>query len=396
MKPMLCAGLLLTLATGCASGPDPTRRDLGSSERMAGEQNAPAKLKPYYQRLYMEGESNATLNRMRLASAAIEQGEWKDAELSLDDVIRNVEALGPADERSREALSKFESEDIKRFKGEAYERSMAYFLRGLLYLRADSFDNARACFKSVQVFDAAKTDPKLHGNWASADWLEGWCNWNLNEKNAAQECWERAKRHSSTPLSIPSPDDNTLCVALLGFGPIKIPTGDQGERLDYRAGNSKTLHVRVKVNGVSKSPVKMEDLLAQASGRGLRQMDVVNEGKADTKASADTAGDVLILGGAGATVGGSVAGDTTVAAAGLGAAAAGMITKGIASGIHPKADTRTWDLLPASIQILPLNLPQGDQSLDVQFLNDKGNVVSEKKIVSPNSSRPRLLLLIER
>lgn len=385
---------VVVLFQGCATTPDPTRVDLSTSEKLASEQNSPEKLKPYYQRLFLEGESNGTLNRMRLASAAIELGEWKRAETALDAVIQSIEALGPADARSREALETFTEEEIKRFKGEPYERAMACLLRGLLYAKTRDWQNARACFKSVHVQDAVKADPALHGSWSSAEWLEGWCDWQLGEKTAAHECWERAARLGKIPA--PAATDNALVVVLLGFGPVKIPKGKYGEELSYRAGDSRATQARLKVRKESTPLMVAEDVLLQAQSRGRRQMDRVNEGKAEARQAAETAGDVLIGGGAVTTVGGLVTEDTTVAAAGLGAMAAGMATKGIASSIKPKADTRVWDLLPAQIQLLPFRVLDGDRNLELEFLDAAGNGIARRTIELLADSAPQLMLFTQR
>jgi len=384
-QQMVLACLLMACCfLGCASSSDPTRRDLATAQQLASDPNLPENLRPYYQRLYWEGESNATLNRMRLASVAIQREHWRHAERALDEVIRDIEALGPADARSRQALSEFHPEDIKKFKGEPYERSMAYFLRGLLYLRAKDWSNARACFKSVQIQNLS---------WAGADWLEGWCARQLNETSEAERCWERAGRAHLAP---PSDSDRVLCVALLGWGPIKIPEGKQGERLAYRKTSSQTTQARVQWDSSSKSISLADDLYLQATGRGLRHMDAVNKEKADAKEGAQTAGDILTIGGAGTAIAGAVGGDTTVAAAGLGAVAVGMATQGVASSMQPKADTRTWDLLPGRIGILPLTPSSSKQILRFQFLDENGGVIRERKINVQADSQPELILFTER
>ncbi|MBI4028394.1 MAG: hypothetical protein HY360_25640 [Verrucomicrobia bacterium] len=390
---------LLWLGIGCSTSTDPTRLSLAAADQLASSRQPSEDLKPYYQRLYMEGEFSATLNRMRLASAAIQFGAWKEAETALDETLRDIETMGPADVRSREALSHFKPEDIKRFKGEAHERAMAYWLRGLLYMRTQDWSNARACFKSVQIQDAAKKDPALRGNWASADWLEGWCNRNMGEGSAAAECWERAAQHAlEGKSSVPTPtgNDNAVCVALLGFGPVKIPEGAYGERLTYRKPDFRSVQAQVNQRGTIRAVPVSEDLFAQASGRGLRRMDMVNADKAETRAATEAAGDALMTAGIGTTIGGVVVGDTTVAAAGLGTAAAGMAAKGIASSLQPKADTRTWDLLPATIHILPLALSAGDRYLEFQILDQQGHTVAEHKVNVDFSSQPQLILIMER
>lgn len=390
---------LITL-TGCASTPDPTKMDLSTAEQAASKHQASSDLKPYYQRIYMEGESNSTLNRMRLASAAMEYHQWNDAEQALDEVINEIETVGKADERSQKALSKFDSEEIKRFKGEAYERSMAYFLRGLLFLRVQQWENARACFKSVQFQDAAKQDPKMRQNWASADWLEGWCSWQLGENSNAQDAWKRSNNHH-IKIQIPPPEKNTdvLCVALLGFGPVKNPQGKYGELLGYSPAISDTFKVAA-FHHPSTQPqtdfVKCEDLYEQAASRGKRYMDTVNEDKADVRQSTEIAGDVLTTGGMGAAIGGAVSGDDQATIAGLGAMTAGVATKGIASAINPKADTRTWDLLPASIHLASFSAPTKAENIQFRFFDNKSRLLRTEEIEIQKQKMPQIILLIER
>ncbi len=383
------------LLAGCATAEDPTRRDLATAERMSQELNVPAPLKPFYQRLYWEGESQATLNRMRLASAAMERGYWTEAQRALDEVIPAIEALGPADERSREAMSAFEAEEIKRFKGEPYERAMVYFLRGLLYLRENDWSNARACFKStsLQGNAANATQPM----WAGALWLEGWCDERLGQHDDATDCWKRSRAlKAGKSMPVPTAGDRTLVVALLGFGPTKTAQGKYGDLLDYHPGDSRAERLRLRKDPTPVEIPIAENLLANAKARGKRQMDVVNEDKADTREGTETAGDALTLGGLGTTIGGAAAGDSTVALAGLGATAAGLITKGVGSSIQPQSDTRTWDLLPATIHILPIPPGNTTSPLTFEFLTQTGAPLRAETVDQPNPAEPRLILLIER
>ncbi|MDD2710377.1 MAG: hypothetical protein PHV34_20540 [Verrucomicrobiae bacterium] len=379
---------LILLTAGCSSPGDPTRKGVDEAGRIAAEQTAPAPLKPYYQRIYMEGESMAVLNRMRLASAAMELGLWLEAERALMEVVRDVEALGPADARSRQALDDFHGEEVKRFKGEPYERAMAFYLRGLLYLRLKDWSNARACFKSVQ-FHGAPAGSKAGMFWAGARWLEGWCNRQLGETDAAGCCWAETSRFG---MPAPGGRDNLLLVALLGWGPVKVPTGEYGEKLEYREGPAGAAQFSWEGGGARKTSAGFDDLTAYANGRGRRHMDDVNAGKAETKGMVQTAGQVLTVGGGAAVLGGAVADDATVAVAGLGAAAAGMAAQGTASAINAKADTRAWDLLPARIGILSVHVPAGQLKGCVRFLDVKGGQVREVKVEREMGTEPEFWL----
>jgi hypothetical protein len=396
VENLLIVGLSLFLLSSCTSESDPTRMSLESADQLASTSTSSERLKPFYKRLYLEGESNATLNRMRLASAALECGEWKSAEESLDVIIPQIESLGPADPRSREALSNFSSEDIKRFKGEPYERAMVYLLRGILYMLREDWGNARSCLKSAQLQDLSSEGSNQEGDWASADWLEGWCNHMMGDISAAKESWARAEKHSGGKLTAPSSNDSAICIAFLGYGPIKIRMGREGERLTYREGNSLSAVIKVKLNQEFKVVPQAENLFQQASSRGSRKMDEINEGKAETKETANTAADVLTTGGIGTTMGGAMAHDKNVAIAGLGAAAVGLITKAVSSSIKPKADVRTWNLLPATIHLTSFPLSSTQQSLDFEILDASGRAVHQQKFLTKDIPPSKIIFLTER
>jgi hypothetical protein len=243
--------------------------------------------------------------------------------------------------------------------------------------------------------DISKDNSNQSGDWSSADWLEGWCDHMLKEDSAANEAWGRAKAHSHEKLLPPSTEDNVVCIALLGFGPIKIQSGSYGEHLSYRNAHSDALQAAVKVNGQYKKMMPAENILAQATSRGLRKMDEINEEKADAKESSNTAGDILTGGGIAATMGGAMGHNKDAVLAGLGAAAAGLITKSISSGIKPNSDVRNWELLPASIHILPLHY-ESPTSLEYQVLDRSGRVIRPYTISAASIPSSKIILIIER
>jgi hypothetical protein len=346
-------------------------------------------LRPYYERLHVEGNANKTLNLMRLSSAAMEEGEWKEAEKALDEVIVHIETLGPADEQSRKALSNFKEEEIKRFKGEPYERSMVYFLRGLLHLRHQDWSNARACFKSVQIHDAVAEKAQNKADWVSAEWLEGWCARQMGGHADAEAQWKK----TANKLPAPEHDHDTLAIALLGFGPVKLPEGKHGAVLGYREGDQNITRVELVLPSGSHTLKPAENLFSQAKARGSRHMDKVNVNKASVKDDSNTAGDVLTVGGVGTTMAGVYGNNDTVAAAGLGATVVGLAVKGFSNSIKPKSDARNWDLLPANIHLQTFKAPP--TSLQVECKNS-GNTLVSRKILPGSELQTKLVLIIER
>ncbi len=134
----------------------------------------PEVLQPLYKALFTGGERNAVLNFERLGLAAMDQGSWQDAEFAFDGGLARIEAVYAHNKQAEAARSLFHNEANKDFKGEPYERAMAYYYRGLLYLRSGDFDNARASFKSAEYQSTVTEAETFQNQFAVMDWLVGW------------------------------------------------------------------------------------------------------------------------------------------------------------------------------------------------------------------------------
>ena len=77
-----------------------------------------------------------------------------------------IGASTAGDDTAREARGLFNEESVKTFRGEPYERVMAYYYRGILYWMDGEPDNARAAFRSAAVQDQ---NPEL--GITQADWV---------------------------------------------------------------------------------------------------------------------------------------------------------------------------------------------------------------------------------
>ncbi|MFC3053174.1 hypothetical protein [Kordiimonas pumila] len=314
----------------------------------------PQALIPFYRSLYIEGERNAALNFDRLGLAAMEVGLYDHAAWALDRSIDRIESIYANNPEAKAAKSKFKAEKIKDFKGEPYERAMAYYYRGLLYLREGDFENARAVFRAGEYQDTVADEEEFQADFAVLNYLDGW-SLHCQGRDAA-ESFQRAADVNSQ-LLLPEDSHNTLFIAELRAGPIKYGEGEYNEILkfkpDERYGETSATYVITNRTGAQKSiPVVLaSDLYWQSSTRGGRPIDGILEGKAQFKKTTDTVGDVATTVGAATALAGIYSGDSDAALAGAGIMLIGGIFKGIANASKPDADIRMWDTLPQDILV---------------------------------------------
>ncbi len=130
---LLAAGLLLL--AGCATEyADP--QGLGRAPA-AGNTAADRRVVPISDR-------DRVLVDYRLAATALRQSDHALAKEKLDDAIAQIGGIVTNSESAARARSLFAAESTKIFIGEPYERTMAYYYRGILYWREWEPDNARS------------------------------------------------------------------------------------------------------------------------------------------------------------------------------------------------------------------------------------------------------------
>jgi len=107
----------------------------------------------------------------------------------------------------------------------------------------------------------------------------------------------------------------------------------------------------------------------------------------DIRKAKSLVGNVLLYGGLGATAVGAHRDDSTVALAGLGAVALGLLSKAGAKG-----DTRHCEHFPQSIYLVPLKL---DRSRDVRVTleGDSSSMVMLNDVEPGTSAKPRVIYL---
>jgi tetratricopeptide (TPR) repeat protein len=326
------------------AGPASRGRPIFAAELPAGGRewvdSKPQPLRKFYSALLRDGEYNAVANFAKLGQAAIAAGEYTTAEWAFDQALDRIEAIYANDEAAKAARSKFSTEGIKDFKGDPYERAMAYYYRGLLYLRTGDYGNARASFVSAEYQDTLSEAEEFQSDFAVMNFLAGWSARCMGSDALATESFAAAAK-IDPKLAEPAAGLNTLHIVETGMGPVKLMRGSGGQMVGLvRSVDFTPEDAKPTVRGVQLA--RAADINFQATTRGGRKFDAIMNGKVAFKDTMGTISDVAMtatsmladqLGPVGSLVGlfGS-----------LGSGALSDATK-------TQVDVRYWDTLPDTI-----------------------------------------------
>ncbi len=334
----------------------------------------PEGLKPLYRTLFTGGERNSVLNYKRLGLAAMEQGHFDHAERAFDGALLRIESFYGKDKAAAMARSTFRKEANKDFKGEPYERSMAYYYRGLLYLRAGDYDNARASFRQGEYQDTVSEDEQYQGDFAVMNYLMGWTYHCQNSAVSAAEQFNYAKTAQPT-LVAPAAGDDMLLIAELGRGPVKARDGASSEKMVFTTNDIYAENdARFVVSGKEPLPaMAASSINFQATTRGGRAIDGILKGKANFKETTGMIGDVATQMSLSSMQSGNFGSGT------MGLAAAGALFSMFASAAKTEADIRGWDGLPDKIVLATGK--RGNEAFDpkVNFMNGASPVREAQK-----------------
>ncbi len=313
----------------------------------------------------------------RTAAVCMRRAQFAEAKSLLDDALLTLGGINGKDSGAKKARGYFHEESKKTFIGEPYERVMAYYYRGILYWMDGEPDNARACFRSGQLIDSDTENKQYAADYVLLDYLDGFATVKL--AGDGSDALKRAQTEARLgPPPAYNPKANTLVFLEFGRGPGKYAAGEYGEQLRFREGSAATRGAVVQAGSQNVRVGPYDDVSFQATTRGGRVMDHILGNKAVFKSSTDIAGNAALLGGVVA------ASNRRTQEIGLGLVAAGVLTKIISSATTPAADVRAWDNLPQYLSFAALELPPGEQTVTVQFVDASGrplpNGVRQAKI----------------
>lgn len=356
--------LLLAVSTvfwaGCESTPKKPKPKLTGDPLVDGEnfiQNGP--------------ERDRVLWQYRTALAAMRQGKFEPAKHYLDDALARIQGIYGKNVEAKKARSYFREEARKTFIGEPYERSMAWYYRGILYWMDGEPDNARACFRSGQVMDSDTEEKQYSGDYILMDYLDGYISSRLGGDGADAIRRAETNAHLWKPPAF-AIKANLLVFVDYGPPPTKFATGEYKEQLRFAGGRSPVVTAAVKLGDASGKAVPYDDLYYQASTRGGRVMDHVLANKAVFKKSTDIAGTVGIVSGAVM----ATSHNRDVQTAGLVVLGVGVATKIFSAATTPQADIRTWDNLPLYLSFVAFEVSAGSHTVIVDFMDNQSRVLA--------------------
>jgi hypothetical protein len=330
-----------------------------------------------------QAKRDRVLNENREALTQLRAGNYAAARPLLDDVVTTLGGVTAGDRSAREARSYFKEESRKNFRGEPYERVMAYYYRGILYWMDGEPDNARACFRTAALQDADPEQHQFDCDYVLLDYLDGLVSEKLS--GGGDDAFKRALKsvRGATP---PAYDKtvNVMVFAEMGRGPSKYAAGEHGEQLHFSPGTTTAVAAKFRVDptnnlpGISVPVPVYDDLTYQATTRGGRQMDYILANKAVFKDTTDNFGNAALVSGAIlATQGGR---GSNLDEIGAGLLVAGLLSKVVSAATTPAADTRCWDSLPNLLGFAALKLPPGRRTGTIEFLGPGGQVTASRQV----------------
>lgn len=293
------------------------------------------------------------MHAMNLSIAEMDAGNLETAAKLLDDVLARIESIYANNPEAAKARSLWYNENIKDFKGEPYERAMAYYYRSILYMMEGDYENARASAKAGQLQDAFAEEDQYKTDFALLMFIEGWASQQIGDQEMAQQAYAEIKK-IRPDFSIPPRDAHVLILAETGKAPRKLADGVGHYELVYRRGRHFLENrTRVLIDNKEYPAYPIEDIFFQASTRGGRPVDRIIKGKVEFRDKSLAVGSSLTSASTMAAIASSPGSDV----AGVGAVLGGVggIATLMAVNTKTRADTRYWQNLPDTVHILAIN-----------------------------------------
>jgi tetratricopeptide (TPR) repeat protein len=368
-------GRMLALAAFCAGS-----TALLLSGARAAENAPPAALRPLLERVTKAANKDRVVHEMELGVAAFSLGEIDIARHAFDSALRLIEVTHAGTEQARKARSLWYEEGTKEFKGEPYERAMAYYYRGLIYFQDGDFDNARASFNAGILQDAFAEEEQNRCDFAVLYLLGAYACHLQNDAAGRDEFFTNFKGFRPD-FPAPEWDNALLAIVETGRGPRKLADGVGHYQMKiFRGKGFKDVGAQFVAGTQEWRAYPAEDIAFQAMTRGSRPIDAILEGKVQFKKNAENIGTTLTAMSSEIMVAAPIFSQSNnVSAVAGGIGLLGVASALVAQNAKPRADTRYWSNLPDSVHVAFLPKTVRGSSVEVAFLDADGNAVARQQ-----------------
>jgi tetratricopeptide (TPR) repeat protein len=317
-------------------------------------------------------DESFVLNNCRFGSCALAAGDLPDAEEAFMEAYTVINSVKTND-GGRALGASLVFEGVKVWKGEPFERAMAFYYLGLVSLIKGDYDNARAAFNNslfklrdyAHDHDSTPTADKYtpyESNFALGYFGVGLCYTKMGDPQQAKANFDRAVQlqPSIAPLvqAALNPNTNTWLFVDYGQGPRRAPKGWYNEESAFgptpaEVGPIPPTQAWVDGHAVGQDARPGVDTLAMAQDQKWQDIDTIRKTKA-------VLGTGAMVGGAGLAAYGADRHNTGETLAGL-----GIMALGAALAASSQADLRYWEMLPRTVIVVPVALNPGEHTIQV-------------------------------
>ena len=337
-----------------------------------------AEARAFHEALLVEEPKNEALEHNEAGVMALLQSDVRGAQRHFREAFDDLDDLSST---TGEVLTTFlGSADSRRWKGEPYERCMNAYYLGVTYWLLGDDDNAAAAFRAGVLRDADSEEGESQSDFALLWFLLGQAQRSAFHQDRGVAALERA--HALRPRNEWTAPDrstsgNVLLVLESGLGPMRVPAGQHGSEVQFRARPGETAGALVRLGNQSLGrTAPIGGIYHQATTRGTKVIDHISGGKAVFK-------DAAVIGGA-FVLGNS--GSRTSDAIGVAMLAIGLLTSA-------ETDLRYWSSLPDEVHVLLANLPEGPQTLTLTAVGVGGGSLNTTWDVPVTVARNRVTLV---
>ncbi len=222
------------------------------------------------------------LHELVRAQVLLEAGNCVDADARLSIACKIMDRITGDEARERAAVVWTESSKV--FKGQPYERALAWFYRGVSRYQMGDYSGALACFRHSLACDQETRSQEQADleDFVIAYFMAARAYDRLGERSNAEAALASARRYAPgvNCLSVEALEANCVIIVATGLGPHIRPSRFDASIATVDCPKSSDVQVRVLVDGQHAGNADMiTDMLEQARSQGWGAMDSIRLAK---------------------------------------------------------------------------------------------------------------------